>query len=90
MGGEQQAIEAYKLEVGGVPEVGVAVQRSLEQRPPGARKRRRAGGATAGHLCLPTAASASLAAARFREKRRWVRINGPDLFDSCGVGPTRQ
>lgn len=50
MGGEQQAIEAYKLEVGGVPEVGVAVQRSLEQRPPGARKRRRA---TAGHLCSP-------------------------------------
>ena len=55
-------IEAYKLEIGGVPEVGVGVQRSLEQRPPGARKRRRGGGgATAGHLS---------AWRRFRSSRR--------------------
>jgi hypothetical protein len=54
-------IEAYELEVGGVPEVGVGVQRSLEQRPPGARKRRRGGGATAGHLS---------ACRRFRSSRR--------------------
>ena len=81
-------IEAYKLEIGGVPEVGVGVQSSLEQRPPGARKRRRGGGgATAGHLS---------ACRRFRSSRRRAlsrnaevgKISGPDSF--AAVGPTRQ
>lgn len=38
---------AYELEEGGVLEVRVGVQRSLQQQPPWARERRRGG-----HLCL--------------------------------------
>jgi hypothetical protein len=41
-------IGAYKLEEGGVLQMGVGVQRSLQQHPPGARESRR-GGATASH-----------------------------------------
>ena len=49
--GKKREMGAYELEEGGVLEVRVGVQRSLQQQPPWARERRR-GGATAGHLCL--------------------------------------
>ena len=60
-----------------MPEVAVGVQRSLEQRPPGAGKRRRSG-ASSGHLLV--ADSAPLADARLHQ--RLVQINGPDSLDS--------